>query len=416
MKNIIYIMLFSCVLSIFTTSCDNETEMLFDETASQRKTAAVEHYQETLKNSDEGWLFQYFPDKEMQYGGYSYVVKFDENDSVAVWYEGMNDLTAPAVSFYDVISYGGPVLTFNTYNPFMHYFATPSGAEYNAKGGDYEFLLMSSENDVITVQGTKTGNKMRLTKMTEPAEDYIAKVKEIAGFLGGASFNVTVNGEDVSAQEMNRNFTFEYTDNGNDTSIVVPYIVTDTGISFYEPVEIQGQSYQDLVFNEQELSFSSIQGNLSIQLVVAPVNLTSAPWSLDIVGDNTCSDTVFNTFVEIYNANAQVWGEQLAPTVKMGGVRVDLGDIGISFYSYPGPYRSHYNLSFSGVPNQPDYLDIAKVSEGFNWSYYTHLGVFVDVITDNAPYQVEMDDEQNPSTVKLTSVGNADVWFVLTLD
>ena len=67
MKNIIYIALFSFALSILGTSCDNETELLFDETASQRKTAAVEQFQKALKNSDEGWLFlyHYFPQKDL---------------------------------------------------------------------------------------------------------------------------------------------------------------------------------------------------------------------------------------------------------------------------------------------------------------------------------------------------------------
>ena len=52
------------------------------------------------------------------------------------------------------IAKGGPVLTFNTYNKFMHEFATPSVSSYQAKQGDYEFYLTSKSDNTITLRGT----------------------------------------------------------------------------------------------------------------------------------------------------------------------------------------------------------------------------------------------------------------------
>jgi hypothetical protein len=410
MKNIIYIMLLSCALSIFTTSCDHETEMLFDETASQRKTAAVEQYQEALKSSDEGWLFQYFPDEEKQYGGYSYVVRFNENDSVAVWYEGMDDVTNPAVSFYDVISYGGPVLTFNTYNPFMHYFATPSGAEYNAKGGDYEFLLMSSESDVITLQGTKTGNKMRLTKMTEPAEDYIAKVKEVSAIIGGVSFIAKVNGEEVLVAEMNRNFTFEYTDNGNDTSIVVPYIVTDTGISFYEKVEIMGQTVQDFILDKENGQLISTEGEVKLDIIPSPIQFTGTYWVIDTETEANRSAAFMEVYTQVDEANNAALPYPLSKVIYLGQ---PLADYDPGLVMGLGEYYIQYNLSFTGVKGHEDYLNIEKIGGGLNWEFVPHVNPLLNLIVENAPYQVALDDAENPTGYRLTSVENPSVWFII---
>ncbi len=410
MKNIIYITLFSCVLSIFATSCDNETEMLFDETASQRKTAAVEQFQQALKNSDEGWLFQYFPDKEKQYGGYSYVVKFDDNDSVAVWFEGMNEVTTPSVSFYDVISYGGPVLTFNTYNDFMHYFATPSGAEYNAKGGDYEFLLMSSENDVITVQGTKTGNTMHLTKMTEPAADYIAKVKAVADFIEGTSFSAKVNNERISVQELNRNFTFEYTDNGNDTSIVVPYIVTATGISFYEKVEIMGQTMLDFALDKENNQFVSTEGNVKIDIIFAPIDFSGTYWIVNTNTEANRSEAFMEVYTQVDEANNAVLPYPLSKVIYLGKPLVNYGP---GLVMGLGQFYIQYNLSFTGVVDHSDYINIRKLGNGLNWTFVPHVNPLLNLIVDNAPYKIELNDAENPTGYKLTSVEKPSVWFVI---
>lgn len=413
MKKINYIWLVAFVFSIISVSCNDDTEMLFKETASERKTAAVEQYEQVLKSSDQGWVFQYFVDDNQQYGGYNYVVKFSDKDSVSVWFEYATDYATPIKSFYDVISYGGPVLTFNTYNVFMHYFATPSASEYNAKGGDFEFLLMQNENDTIDIKGVKTGNNMRLFKLTEPVDDYLSKIVENANFIEQGSFGGKINGTDMSVFELYRNFTFTYIEDEESISVVVPYIVTKSGISFYEEVELLGHTYKDFTLDKENKKLISNTGDMHIEIVIPPINLNLDTWTLDVSVDGNRSDAVQNAWEQAYQANFSAWTEQLSSQMTVGEVSALYGDYGISFYSYPGPYRSHYNLSFNGVSGHSNYLDIVKVSGGFNWNWYTHLGVFVDMIADNSPYNVELDDENDPTLVKLTSVDNSEVWFIL---
>ncbi|WP_321281023.1 DUF4302 domain-containing protein [Marinifilum fragile] len=413
MRKNIYLVLFGLLLGIGAVSCDNESEDLFEQTAAERKNEAIKEYDEALKSAENGWLFQYFPEEEQKYGGYNYIVKFKEQDSVIVWMEGEAD---PETSMYDVIAYGGPVLTFNTYNSLMHEYATPSVAEYNAKGGDFEFLLMSNEDDVITLKGIKTQNKMRLIKMTETPEEYFAKTKEVMDFLVGASMGTTIKETPVTVIPGNRVLTFNYNDGKENVSEDVAFLPTDKGIRLYEAIEILGVSAQDFTLNKEAKQFTSDNGELTIDIAFAPVDLTKARWSINIAEEADRSAAVKAAWDVAYGANAKTWGEALYSEVFLGLCYEKSGDIGSSFYSFTSAgkaYRSHYNLSFGGVVGHDDYLNVIKLNGGFNWKWYGHLESMVNFISDNAPYKTEVDNADDPTVVKLTSVNNPDVWFVL---
>ena len=418
MKKNIYIVLFGLLLSMGAASCDNDSDLLFDETASQRKEGANTEYNDALKSSELGWLFQYFPEETQKYGGYNFVVKFNQHDSVTVWSEKMDgfDFTKPETSLYDVISYGGPVLTFNTYNSLMHEFANPSASEYLAKGGDYEFLIQSYQDGIMTVKGTKTGNTMSLIKMTETAEEYLTKSKAISDFTSGASFGTIIDGNAVNVFLTDHVFTFSYTEDDEVKFDEAPFIFTDKGIHFYEPITVLGTTAQDFILNTETNQFTSIDSDMAIAIIFAPVNLTLARWGIDTSVETDRSAAVKEAWDQAYIADANTWGEDLYSTVFMGLCSETFQDIGISFYSFTSSgsaYRAHYNLSFGGVLGHDDYLNVIKIDEGFNWTWYGHFEPFVNLITDNAPYAVEMDDADNPTEIKMTSVANPDVWFIL---
>lgn len=408
MKRNIYLVLFGLLLGIGTVSCDNESEELFEQTAAERKSEAIKEYEDALKSSEQGWLFQYFPDENQKYGGYNYVVKFNENDSVKVWYEGMADVTSPEMSLYDVISYGGPVLTFNTYNSLLHYFATPSSAQYNAKGGDYEFLLMSNDNDMITVQGIKTGNSMRLTKITETAEVYLEKIKVVSELFNGASLEGTVNGTEVGISINDHRMVFNYTENEELKSENAPFIPTPTGISFYEPLTILGVTVQGLTLDVEANQLVSTDKEIVIDVIKAPINLTSASWVVSTAVAADRSDAVKAAWDDANAANTLRF--PLGTNMYLGS---NLNNQPPGLTLSISPYYAQYDLSFEGVKGHSDYIVINKVKGGLNWRFVEFFNPLVDFITGNAPYKTEIDDVNDPKVVKLTSVANPDVWFVL---
>ncbi|WP_294966645.1 DUF4302 domain-containing protein [Sulfurimonas sp.] len=408
MKKNIYIVLFGLLLSMGIASCDNNSDLLFDETAAQRKAGANKAYDTALKSSEQGWLFQYFPEENQKYGGYNYVVKFAANGEVTVWYEGMADLTKPETSMYDVISYGGPVLTFNTYNSLMHKFANPSASEYLGKGGDYEFLIISNENDVITLKGIKTSNVLRMTKMKEAAEVYLVKINTISNLFKGSSLEATINKSKVALSLNDHRMVFSYTENKEAKSEKAAFIPTPTGISFYEPLTILGVTVQELSFNVETNQLVSANNEIIIDIIKAPVDLTSARWTCDTDVAADRSVAVRTAWIEAYVANGKTYGEILETTFSLG-----IGAKGIGFYTKSNKYATDYHLNFGGVLGHPDYLNLTKKEGGFNWKWYTHLMPLLNIVTDNTPYSVEMDNADNPTQVKMTSVANPDVWFIL---
>lgn len=62
---------------------------------------------------------------------------------------------------YRLTEDNGPVLSFDSYNDLMHFFATPDSDHPRAYDGDFEFqLFCMSPIDVRKLRGKRTGNDM----------------------------------------------------------------------------------------------------------------------------------------------------------------------------------------------------------------------------------------------------------------
>lgn len=160
--------LFIATLLAFSTlafqSCLKDQEDFFDESSSERMQAVLENTKAVLTSSDNGWIFDYYPDRNLSYGGIIYALKFDDK-KVSVRCELSPDMEE--TSFYKLNTNNGPVLSFDSYNTLMHFFATPSSGEYEAKDGDFEFMIMDVTEDRITLRGNRTGNTMYLHRLNE---------------------------------------------------------------------------------------------------------------------------------------------------------------------------------------------------------------------------------------------------------
>lgn len=424
MKKSIYIVLIGLLFGLGAVSCDNTSEDVFDQPASERLTKSINEYKATLASAEQGWLLEYFPDKKQSYGGYNYSVKFGENQNVEVWSELYKGGTASETSMYDVFAYGGSVLSFNTYNKaLMDEFSKPSPSEYNAKGGDYEFLIMSKNADTIHLRGIKTTNHMRLIKLSEPFSAYLEKSKMVQDFLKSASLGTTIENKDVSILLSGRNLTFEYKDGekGKEKleSKKIAFIYTDKGIRLYKPIEIGKVIAQEFILDKEAKVLNDVNGKMQIGIAFAPIDLTQARWILNTSAAEDASKAVKEAFNNAKQANAAKYGEMLYPGLFMGlsYKSKTLGDfIGISMYSITPDnknYRAHYDLAFGGVINKPSQLTITSIAPSTNWRWYTHLLPVVNVLTENSPYNIELDNAENPTEVKCTSVNNPEVYFIL---
>lgn len=252
-KTLLYVLMI--LPTLLLQSCLKDQEDVFDTPSSIRMQEVLDNAKKVLTSSEEGWAFDYYPDRNLSYGGYAYTVKFD-NQKATVGSE-----LAPGTfesSLYKLTNDNGPVLSFDSYNTLMHYFATPSSAHYEGLDGDFEFIIMEVTDDLITLRGKRTGNAMYMRQLTKPAATYINNVYDICDNIIFSSANGTLGTSeiscaiDVDARQMDITYM-----NGEEAFIGNgSFIPTETGIHFYTPIELNGSILTDLDYNIDTSTFT----------------------------------------------------------------------------------------------------------------------------------------------------------------
>ena len=249
-------------------SCLKDQEDIFDKDASLRVQDAMDNADKAFVSAENGWILAYYPEEEQSYGGYAVTVKFADGKAVV---GGELDTENTYESLYKMTNDQGPVLTFDSYNEIMHYFATPSNGNYEAMHGDFEFVVDSVGTDVIKVHGKKTQNVLYFRKLQTSAEEYINKVMEVednfvVSGLEGSVGDTKILGEfDLDYRQL----SIANADGSNAQQRAFAF--TDKGIRFYKPFNIGGELLESLEYNAESNAFSgttskgttiSLQGTL----------------------------------------------------------------------------------------------------------------------------------------------------------
>ena len=246
-------------------SCTNEVDDFFDSSAQQRMNEEIKACRALLTSSELGWTLDYYPSAKQSYGGYAMTVKFDETHVTAAS-EITGDAAVTMSSLYSLKSDMGPTLNFDTYNQILHYFADPdnTGGAGVGKGyeGDYEFVIHSRSENEIILKGKKTKNIMKMTRLTESSEDYLASVmateEKISAVVGVLGYTGRLNGQDVSISiPSDRRMNIQV---GDESLISTGFMYTADGINFYQPVEIGGKEVSSLQWSETEQTYVSEDG------------------------------------------------------------------------------------------------------------------------------------------------------------
>ena len=238
--------------ALLMQSCLKDQEDIFDKPASQRMSEYLQGAQEALVSAPYGWSFDYYPEENQSYGGFTYTIGFS-NDADTVRFENNPD-DGQLVSLYKMKSDDGPVLSFDTYNSFLHKYATPTDGKYQAEKGDFEFVIDSVGSDIIKVHGKKTGNTLYLRKLTEPAAQYMQKVVDMGDSFFPSEADLTIGGKPyqlVFTDLTNRQA--DIYDNGTYLTTTA-YNFTDKGLRFYQPLSLNGVSVQDLSLQCRQVS------------------------------------------------------------------------------------------------------------------------------------------------------------------
>ena len=256
--------LFLMLPALLTTSCLTDQEDIFDKSASIRSAEYLENARKVLTSAENGWVMNYYPDNLQSFGGYSYVLTFDENNVTAYFVNGKTEtrtlsdgsteeVPVPETSIYSLTNEDGPCISFDTYNSYLHYFATPSSGEYEAKGGDFIFIILniSEDQNTITLKGNRSGNLVRLYRNTETPVKYIS---DCISVTKGQLYETFVK-DDVT-MELDLESQQVTVAVGEETA-KSSYIITNKGIKFYEPLTVAGRTFDSFDYNEANHSYTS---------------------------------------------------------------------------------------------------------------------------------------------------------------
>ena len=257
----------ACLLGLVALgaqSCLKSYVEYFDTSSAERLTTYLADLDALLGGEQYGWRMEYFVGNEDgDFGGINIALKFDaEKGEVTAMSE--EDETAAYTSHYVLTTDSGPVLSFDTHNKILHKYGTASSEYYEGRGGDYQFFIIGYDkaNKVVNLKGKRNGKFCTLYPISEPIESFNAKmynysrnfyVSSFDGFIDGnkVTGDIDVNNRQFTAYEME---VYGQDDKGQpkyDIAVTksVPYIVTEKGIHFYEPLEIFGKTFEELGFN-----------------------------------------------------------------------------------------------------------------------------------------------------------------------
>ena len=347
MKRTIRTIILAGLAAVCFQSCLFEQEDIFDEASSNRLANVMKEAKAALESSEYGWLFEIYPGGSQQYGGYAFTCKFSELE-VEVMTELAEDYTEPATSYYKMTNDNGPVLTFDTYNDYIHYFATPwaSSSGYQAYQGEFEFVVEKIESDLITLRGSRTGNRLYLRKLTEPAVDYIAKVvnttdnlimSELVGQIGTSNVDIDFDVDDRAVTVYDKVTEEELASSA--------FAVTDKGIRLYDTLAVGGQnilsmtlaedgqsftcdgvagSTLDAVFPEGWRAFEDYAGNYTLHYeqsatLLRDVTVTLTPRADKSGYDMSGLNSNYTVFLKYVKASGTLkWNSQIVATLSTG--------------------------------------------------------------------------------------------------
>lgn len=433
MKKINYI-LFLLLTGLCFNACVSEEEDLFEKSAAERMNEALAKYKAILQDNPEGWLMEFYPsDRSM--GGYTYTAKFNNGKVDMTGEISLSNSSTgekwPAgtvvSSNYQVISEQSAVLTFDTYNPIFHFFSEPKGSnDVDGYASDYEFVFMKVSEDSIILKGKKYENKMVMTKLTESAGSYMQKVLAMQSKLaaiprmkmivGGKAYTINMVGKVLSYTEQNEDSSLE--------NIDMAYIYTPEGIRLYEPLTVNGVTFQELVYDEASGVIKGKNADVSFPYPTALEQFcgTTSQWGFTFdleAGTGEMNDELLAVLIE---ANEQNFASQYETITNwfIGANPTYPGNdsnpfcMGWISYGFMGGWNVAYGYNMSIVDEASNKLSLRSTAPGINYTFYPYFDPIIEYVDMYSPYIVEFDDDDAPTIAKFVSSVDSGVWFGLT--
>ena len=411
----LYKMLYMAAAVLLAAACTPEEEDIFSDSSANRADAAIVADMQVLTGAANGWLMEYYPEMSQTYGGYNILLSFSEDGHVTVAGDVANP-TDTSTSLFSVKQSAGIVLSFDTYNEIFHFFSDPGNSQGggNAYGleGDYDFLILEATPQQVKLKGKKSGSYAILTPMEGDWATYIQEIQAAESAMLAAQYNITDGTNSATASVNYRNMIISYTEGEETLSMPAPFIVTLTGIKFYEPITLWGQTITGFTYDFADDSFTANeQANITMKREIPPINQTfiAGNWFMTYESMGSFAQEAYARLLPNLEANGIQWGYIFLGDMLLNEFGFNIVDNTTSPTVFPYDYQL--------VGDEQVILYWNGMGAGNATLYYSSLGIdpVLEVFGNYAPrtFTITTDDPEAPTYVTLTD--NSDPSNVITM-
>lgn len=412
----LYKMLYMAAAVLLAAACSPEEDDIFSDSSANRADAAIAADMQVLTGAANGWLMEYYPEMSQTYGGYNILLSFSEDGHVTVAGDIVSDPTATATSLFSVKQSAGIVLSFDTYNEIFHFFSAPGNSTGGGNGygleGDYDFLILEATPQQVRLKGKKSGSYAVLTPMEGDWATYIQEVQAAEAAMLAAQYNITDGTNSATASVNYRNMTINYMEGEEALSMPAPFIVTLTGIKFYEPITLWGQTISGFTYDFANDSFTANeQANITMKREIPPINQTfiTGNWFMTYESMGSFAQAAYARLQPALAANGIQWGYIFLGDMLLDEFGFNIVDNTTSATVFP------YDYQLVGEDQVILYWNGTGV--GNATLYYSQLGIspVLEVFGNYAPraFTITTDDPEAPTYVTLTD--NSEPSNVITM-
>lgn len=411
----LYKMLYMAAAVLLAAACTPEEEDIFSDSSANRADAAIVADMQVLTGAANGWLMEYYPEMSQMYGGYNILLSFSEDGRVTVAGDVANP-TDTSTSLFSVKQSAGIVLSFDTYNEIFHFFSDPGNSNGGGNGygleGDYDFLILEATPQQVKLKGKKSGSYAILTPMEGDWATYIQEIQAAESAMLAAQYNITDGTNSATASVNYRNMTISYTEGEETLSMPAPFIVTLTGIKFYEPITLWGQTITGFTYDFADDSFTANeQANITMKREIPPINQTfiAGNWFMTYESMGSFAQEAYARLLPNLEANGIQWGYIFLGDMLLNEFGFNIVDNTTSPTVFPYDYQL--------VGDDQVILYWNGMGAGNATLYYSSLGIdpVLEVFGNYAPrtFTITTDDPEAPTYVTLTD--NSDPSNVITM-
>jgi hypothetical protein len=267
MKNISRYLSAACLamaLSVFLPSCTKDDGLLFEKASSVRVKEFQDNLRSVLLSAEEGWVLNLFPDWDR--GGYAFTCRFD---SVAVsirsdlyTYDKQFKIDDEESGTYNILYDNGVTLVFDGFNRLLHHFSIPYANLPGTLGGDFEFVVDSVTDSLITVHGKISGITSYMRKLSVAPEKYLSLQKAKIEDLSSITVLEGTLGTEPFEGRLDPEFRLlKFTAPGDSVETSVPYVFTTEGIELRDSLRYGGVDFSALSFDYSSGKFSGLSSD-----------------------------------------------------------------------------------------------------------------------------------------------------------